>query len=427
MKYPAFKAYFFIWSISVAASLLLHARSFWLQHEESDEIVYVALARRMSWTISDYSTRDIPGIRLLPYSIYRQPLFHQPPLYPLILKLGSRIGNPAICGLVFSCGSMVLLLWTTWRWMVFVQMPPSWAAAGFAGLVFCPLLLASTSLLHLDGLLGIYAACGMVFYIEALEHCSVSKAALAGLLLAAALNLRYNSLLILPLIPALQAFQLYRLTRGATGECGGGGADRECTFWSVIQEKRAWTVFAIVVLSLAILGFPHYYRIMLTYGTLNPGSFIKLEPGAEHFSSYMGLILRRQPWRMALYLVCVYPILLVWLSPAPYRLIVQGLRRGSWAVVPLAIFLYMLPVEFVFSYQQMRFFAAETPFLYLGVPCLLRSASYQARRVYFVLGSASLFFMITTGFLRTVASPPDAVEIMPSLFYYLPPLLRYYE
>jgi hypothetical protein len=35
--------------------------------------------------------------------------------------------------------------------------------------------------------------------------------------------------------------------------------------------------------------------------------------------------------------------------------------------------------------------------------------------------------MITTGFLRTVASPPDAVEIMPSLFYYLPPLLRYYE
>ena len=215
MKYPAFKAYFFIWSISVAASLLLHAHSFWLQHEESDEIVYVALARRMSWTISDYSTRDIPGIRLLPYSIYRQPLFHRPPLYPLILKLGSRIGNPATCGLVFSCGSMVLLLWTTWRWMVFVQMPPSWAAAGFAGLVFCPLLLASTSLLHLDGLLGTYAACGLVFYIEALEHCSVFKAALAGLLLAAALNLRYNSLLIVPLIPALQAFQLYRLTRGA--------------------------------------------------------------------------------------------------------------------------------------------------------------------------------------------------------------------
>ena len=204
MKHPAFKAYFFIWSISVAASLFLHAHSFWLQHEESDEIVYVALARRMSWDLSDYSTRDIPGIRLLPYSIYRQPLFHQPPLYPLILKLGSRIGNPVTCGLVFSCGSMVLLLWTTWRWMVFVQMPPSWAAAGFAGLVFCPPLLASTFLLHLDGLLGIYAACGIIFYIEALEHCSVFRAALAGLLLAAAFNLRYNSLLILPLIPALR-------------------------------------------------------------------------------------------------------------------------------------------------------------------------------------------------------------------------------
>ena len=65
-----------------------------------------------------------------------------------------------------------------------------------------------------------------------------------------------------------------------------------------------------MVLLLAILGFPHYYRILLTYGTLNPGSFIKLEPGAEQFSSYMGLILRRRPWKMALYLVCIFPILL---------------------------------------------------------------------------------------------------------------------
>ena len=50
---------------------------------------------------------------------------------------------------------MVLMLWVTWRWMVLVRMPPFWAAAGFAGLVFCPLVLASTTLLHLDGLLGI--------------------------------------------------------------------------------------------------------------------------------------------------------------------------------------------------------------------------------------------------------------------------------
>jgi hypothetical protein len=195
----------------------------------------------------------------------------------------------------------------------------------------------------------------MVFYIEALEHRSLSKAVLAGLLLAAALNLRYNSLLILPLIPALQAFQLYRFTRGATGRFPSGGGDQARALWSGVQEGRNWAVVAIVVLSLVILGFPHYYRILATYGTLNPGSFIKLEPGAEHFSAYMGLILRRRPWKMALYLVCVFPIFLIWLSPAPYRLIAQGLRKGSWAVVPLVIFLIMLPVEFAFSYQQMRF------------------------------------------------------------------------
>ena len=35
--------------------------------------------------------------------------------------------------------------------------------------------------------------------------------------------------------------------------------------------------------------------------------------------------------------------------------------------------------------------------------------------------------MITTGFIRTIASPSDAVEIIPSIFYYLPPLMGYYE
>ncbi len=421
------RTFLFIWALSVAASLLMHARSFWLRHEESDELVYLALARRMSWTLSDYSTRDIPGIRSLPYSIYRQPLFHQPPLYPMILKIGERMGNPVICGLLYSCGSMVLLLWLTWRWMAFLRIPPAWAAGGFAGLVFCPLVLASTTLLHLDGLLGIYGACGLVLYIEALDLRSACKAALAGILLAAAFNLRYNSLLLLPLVPALQAYQLYRLASGAARSQAVTPMDRRGAFWSSVQERKNWSVFAIVVLLVAILGLPHYYRILATYGTLRASSFIKLEPGAEHFSTYMGLILRRRPWKMALYLLCIFPVLLVFFSPLPYRLIALGLRKGSWAPVPLAIFLYLLPAEFLFSYQQVRFFAAETPFLFLGIPYLLKAASGPARELLFALGSVSLFSMITTGFIRTVASPPDAVEIIPSIFYYLPPLMRYYE
>ena len=92
---------------------------------------------------------------------------------------------------------------------------------------------------------------------------------------------------------------------------------------------------------------------------------------------------------------------------------------------PPAIFLFRYLLNFFFHIskcgflrRKLRFFTWDT------LPSEIRLGSSDGL---LRLGSASLFSMITTGFLRTVASPPDAVEIMPSLFHYLPPLLHYYK
>ena len=44
-------------------SALLHVRTFTVPHDEGDETVYLGLAREMGWDFSNYTTRDLPGIR----------------------------------------------------------------------------------------------------------------------------------------------------------------------------------------------------------------------------------------------------------------------------------------------------------------------------------------------------------------------------
>ena len=127
-------------------------------------------------------------------------------------------------------------------------------------------------------------------------------------------------------------------------------------FWSSVREWKNWSVFAIVVLLVAIVGLPHYYRILATYGTLLRELIHQAGTGGRQFSTYMGLILRRRPWKMALFLVCIFPVLLVFFSSLPYRIIALGLKKCSWAPVPLALFLYLLLAEFLFSYQQISLF-----------------------------------------------------------------------
>jgi hypothetical protein len=400
-----------MWGFATAVSLLLHFPSFSRTHDEPDEQVYMGLAREMNWDLSRYTTMHVPRFRQLPYSIYRQPLFHQPPLYPLVLKVGQSLGIPVVTGLVFNNLAMALLLYFAWRWSVVASIPPGWAVAAFAGLTLCPLLLTSTSLLHLDGLLGTFGAGAVVAYIDALERPAGGRAVLAGVLFAAALNLRYNALILLPTIPLLQAFHLHRRS-AADGH--GGEIGRVASNW------RNWQMFTIVATAAVTLGIPHYLRIFATYGTLWPSEFITPAPDIGDFSPYLRSVVQRTPWWMAGRLILTFPFLLVFLTSLPYAITARGLKEGSWGPVMIAIFMYAFAVEFCFSYQQMRFFAAEMPFLYLGVPHLLCHSPGRLRVALLGVGGLTLLLMAVAGFARTVVLDPGNPEVRPALLIYLP-------
>ena len=139
--------------------VLMHAKSFSVSHIEGDEIVYLTLAREMNWDFSGYSTQHDAAVRRFPHSIYRQELFHHPPLYPLVLKIGMLFQQAVFFGLAFQVLAMALLLIFARRAAQLCELPPRLQAVLYAGMTFGPLLMFSTGRLHHDGLLAIFLFC----------------------------------------------------------------------------------------------------------------------------------------------------------------------------------------------------------------------------------------------------------------------------
>src|ERR1700733_6103280 len=84
-----------IWCAGV--TVLLHCPMLFKSHFEGDEVAYFVLSQRMGWDLSNYTTKDDPRVNTFPYTIYRNPVFHHPPLLPLVLKAGAHFtANPLL-------------------------------------------------------------------------------------------------------------------------------------------------------------------------------------------------------------------------------------------------------------------------------------------------------------------------------------------
>ena len=151
------KFYITLFILFCALSILLHLKSFTVRHIEGDELVYLTLAKEVNWDLSHYTTMDDPQISQFPYGTYKQPLFIHPPLFPLVLKIGYALGNPVMIGLIFQNLAMMFLLFFVWRTCVFFDITRNLVPMIYATFVFCPILLFSTTRLHIDGLLAIFA------------------------------------------------------------------------------------------------------------------------------------------------------------------------------------------------------------------------------------------------------------------------------
>ncbi|MFC1657529.1 hypothetical protein ACFL2P_03050 [Candidatus Moduliflexota bacterium] len=411
---PGIRAGILLLSVALLLSVIVHAKSFYVPHAEGDELVYLSLAREMNWNLSHYTTRDDPDVSRFPYSIYRAPLFHHPPLFALVLKAGGLFGRPVLAGLLFQNLAMFLLLLVAWRVLRFFQIAPDLHPLLYSALVLCHFISFSTTRLHHDALAAIFLFCGIMLFMEALEMRSACLAAASALLLVLALNTRYTTLAALPLLFGVQALHLFRLFHSGGAE----GGQRPAA--AVLADRRSWDIFLPVFLLVATVGLHHYYRVLWQYGTLLPGGFIQSD-GAERSNYFLYRVSNRSRWQIAAYFLTLFPAVLLLFHPQLLRHLRRMLREGSWACVPLAAGPYLFAVTLIFSHRQLRYFAPALPFAYLAAVLLVDRSRGLWRSLLLATVVLTLFLMGSTTFYST-AVQPEIAEIIPSLFVLFPPL-----
>jgi hypothetical protein len=415
-------------------------------HSEGDEFVYYVLSQRMGWDLSNYTTKDDPRVNDFPYTIYRGPVFHHPPLLPLVLKAGSQFTMnpllllpgvaatrlkadsrapivPAECvaaAFAFQVFVCVAALWYAWRFAVLVELEPQWGIASLVGIAICPLVLFSTVRIHHDGLMGLMLLCGLVAFAEAIDKGRLLCAVEAAVWLVAAMNVRFNAIAALPVI-LLMPF--YRRTPDRDS------VPRRMGRNVTIASRPRWLVASIVFVAVLTLGLQHYARLFAAYGTLWPSAMIQPLAGVTKFSPFLAFVEKMDRTWVCWELVAMFPLAILFLAPWNLRQFVEDLRARRWPVAFVAAFGFLFAVQLVFAYKPVRYFAAVTPLMHLSWPYLLKTGASRPCALWSGWGIAGVtaLLMITTGFLNATLHEPDQAAVIPSLVFYWPPFLAGYR
>ena len=185
----------------VAMCLALKLPSLDYPQQEDDELIYWALTK--NWLDNGaYSLQGLPILTQLPPSIYDKPLFHHPPLLPILLAPFVMLDNPraaiivswaahvaAIIGVAILCW-----VWRRRRWHAthFALWLPVLAVAADPLLTFC------ARKLWTDGLAGGLAGLAMGLTALATRRGSVAWAIAGGAVFGLAGLAKLPALLALP-------------------------------------------------------------------------------------------------------------------------------------------------------------------------------------------------------------------------------------
>ena len=418
---PASRSFVFtVLLVCMAVSVGLHLNSFRVQHGEGDEWVYLTLAREMNWDLTHYTTRDDPKVREFPFAAYRGPVFIHPPLYPWALKVGLSLGYPLEFGLLCQVSVMLLLLVLVARWLLLQKVDWLGVTVVLLGFTFCPLLLASTTRLHLDGLAAAFCCGAVLLFLEALQWRSWRATIAAGVLTVLALNVRYSSLVLVPFLLLIQFVYLWQQSRLADT------TDSPRPGWAAFRETAAgwrhWRVLVVVMALVLTLGLQHYYRLYLAYGTLLPGTIHAPDPA--RLNEFLRSVLGRTRLEAFIYLLLIFPFLVAFASGAYGRGLRDLARRPRLELTLLVAVPYFLGCCLWFQHILERYFALVMPFAYLSLPLLLSQCRRWERLVLYALLAVSLLSMLGSDYLTTIENP-SAARIWPAILYFVEPLRPY--
>jgi hypothetical protein len=448
---PTIRSYLVIFLWCAAVTILLHCPMLFKSHSEGDELAYFVLSQQMGWDLSNYTTKDDPRVNTFPYTIYRNPVFHHPPLLPLVLKAGAHFtanpllqvarsvpprtrggpttdyvaAPPVAAAFLFNLVVSVAALWYACRLLVLCEIEPKYGVAALVGLTVCPLLLFSTVRIHHDGVAGLLLFCGFAAFAESLERRAVVPALEAAFWLVAAMNVRFNAIAALPL---LLLMPVYALTRPRlpvpknSPESRVGSAQRA-------PLRPIWLVPAVVLSAVLTLGMQHYYRLIAAYGTLWPGAFVQPVGDVAKFSPFLAIVERTTRSWVSWELAAMFPLAVLFVAPWTIRHYRADWQARKWPAWFVLVFVCLFVTQLGFSFKQVRYFAAVTPFMHVCWPYLLRLSPLREWLKWSIwgLGGLTLLLMVTTGFLNASLHDPDQTLILPSITIYWPTLLDAYR
>jgi len=401
-------------------NIMQHVPSFYRTNFLGDENVYLSIAHDMGWDCSRYTTMHMPAFKDWPNSIYQQPLFHHGPVLPYVLKIGAEFKAPVAAAMVFANLCMAVFFLQIRRLMLILGIPPAWRVFAYVGAATGPLLLFSTTRLHHDAIAGLLIASGLIAFVDAIQTNSKWRAVGSGLLLSLALNSRFNAILVLPV---LVGFQFYALCIAGSPDTRKSNTGILCPAWKFhLRDPKRWVVFLIVATIVATIGMQHFYRLLATYGTLNPKSFMIADPNDR----WVQTMWNRTRWQMLLSLIALLPILLMFMSTSPYKSLMSGLRKGSWAPAFAFSCLFFFAVTYAFVFRELRHYALATPLLYCCLPYFFMNSSGRRLSVNVALAVVMVFSNIWTANVYLVVVKNQVAWIVPSIYQYLPFLMPLY-
>lgn len=387
------------WSFWLALFILLalfHCPTFLLPHNEGDELVYLGLARKMSWSLQHYSTVDIPLVNEFPARMYRENYFLHPPFYPLLLKLFSVFGDPIVLGLLANA---FLHLATAFLVARFVALLGGGALAQMIAALtaaFCPILLAATIKLHIDAWSGFLMLLSGFLLVKGAATDRTTTFLWAGLVYGLALNTKLTALATLPGFLLVSWLQCGRTLTGPRLYC----------FW----------------LPALLLAAPHAFNLVAMYGTLYPAHLLVHD--GPHVNQFLVRIMARTHLHALLYTFALSPFTVLVLTPWFWSYVVDVVRnRKTDLVIVILFFNFALAVSVV-HYATERYWALYLPTFYVLVGLLANR--YQSRFAphYPAILLIVWVLMICSSFFQAVNSVNDLV--VPSIVLFVPELMNWY-
>ncbi|MFZ4441400.1 MAG: hypothetical protein ACOYOS_23560 [Syntrophales bacterium] len=339
---------FFILLFTIVA--IFQVASIFSPHVEGDELVFLTLSKNMGWDLSNYTVMSDAPFNQFPNRLYRQPVFMHPPLFPLILKVGSSLVNPVLFGLLFNGLLKFALAIVMWHFAL--ALGASLITAQFVAIFVtaCPILGFVSSRLLVDMGFTISLVAMIYLLIRAGIDQHRKNIILAVICCCLLLNTKIQAITYLPLF----AFLYVVAARSALKK-------GEMTPISVRNQAL------ICVALIGIIGFSHHFRLLFSLGLRE---CLHLMDGERPLNPFVSRIADRSPLKFIVYLVMIHPIVLMLIRPRFWIEVTQSLGPIPRPIIYLGLsLLYSVLATLFSSGAQERYWAHIFPlaFLFLAV------------------------------------------------------------